>query len=74
MYIDDVVVFTDTWENHLDELQRLLSRHSDGRLVVIAKKCDFVIVHVQYLGYVVARGVVCLSGGDHKLSETSNSE
>lgn len=58
VYIDDVIAFTDMWESHLEEL-RLLSRLYDAQLVANVKKCDFVSVQVQYLGYVVGRGFVC---------------
>lgn len=59
VYTEDIVVFTDTWESHLEELQRLLSCFSDAQLVANVKKCDFGSAQVQYLGYEVGRGVVC---------------
>lgn len=58
VYLDDVVVYTDTWEEHLVELGKLLKRLSQARLVANLEKCEFVQAQVLYLGYVVGRGTV----------------
>lgn len=58
VYFDDVVVYTQDWESHLQELGTLLSRLSAAGLVVNLKKCEFVSAQVQYLGYVVGHGKV----------------
>lgn len=42
VYIDDVVVFTNTWESHLQELSNLLSILSEARLVANLKNSEFV--------------------------------
>jgi hypothetical protein len=58
VYLDDVVVFTDSWDAHIEELEKLLWRLVDANLVVNLKKCEFVCAQVQYLGYVVGLGTV----------------
>ena len=53
VYIDDVVIFSDTWEEHLQRLGCLLTKLSSANLVVNLTKCEFVQARVQYLGYVI---------------------
>ena len=59
VYIDDLIVFSDTWEDHLVHLEKVLVRLSEASLVLNLKKCEFVKAHVQYLGYIVGQGKVC---------------
>lgn len=58
VYLDDVVVFSDSWEHHFTILKNLLTRLNSANLVVNLKKCEFVCAQVQYLGYVVGLGKV----------------
>jgi len=57
-YIDDVVVYSDSWEEHISEVGELLNRFSSANLVVNLEKCEFVKAQVQYLGYVIGQGSV----------------
>lgn len=52
------MVYSDSWDHHLRELETLLTRLASANLVVNLKKCDFVRAQVQYLGYVVGLGKV----------------
>lgn len=55
-YIDDIVIFSNEWEDHLQRMDTLLSRLSEAGLVLNLEKCDFVKAKVQYLGYVIGQG------------------
>lgn len=57
-YLDDVVVYSDSWEEHISEVGELLNRFSSDNLVVNLAKCEFVKAQVQYLGYVIGQGSV----------------
>lgn len=57
-YIDDVVVYSDTWEEHLSQLHALFHKLSNADLVINLTKCDFCKAQVQYLGYMVGLGQV----------------
>ena len=57
-YIDDVLVYSDTWEDHVDRVRALLERLSEASLVMNLSKCEFVQAKVQYLGYVIGQGEV----------------
>lgn len=55
-YIDDVAVYSETWESHLDQLQRVLATISEVGLVINPGKCSFARPSVRYLGHVVGSG------------------
>ena len=58
VYIDDVVIYSDTWDEHMKRLKALLTSLSSANLVVKLAKCEFVQATVQYLGYIIGQGVV----------------
>lgn len=58
VYLDDLVVFSDSWESHLKRIRAVLQRLSDARLTVNLEKCEFAKATVTYLGKVVGNGKV----------------
>ena len=58
VYIDDVVIYDTSWEEHLDHVEALCARLHQAGLVVNLSKCEFVKARVQYLGYLVGHGCV----------------
>ena len=55
VYIDDVIVFSASLDDHLNHLQRVLNRISEVGLKLKPAKCHFAKEEVQYLGYLVTR-------------------
>ncbi|XP_072182172.1 uncharacterized protein [Diadema setosum] len=58
VYIDDVLVFSNTWEEHVAHLRELFQRLSHAGLVVNLAKCEFGKACVTFLGHKVGRGSV----------------
>ncbi|KAL1263611.1 hypothetical protein QQF64_006350 [Cirrhinus molitorella] len=56
-YIDDIVIFSETWEQHLGHLADVFERIPRG-LVVNAEKCQIAKQEVSFLGYVAGGGSV----------------
>uniref|UniRef100_A0ABD2W5F9 RNA-directed DNA polymerase n=1 Tax=Trichogramma kaykai TaxID=54128 RepID=A0ABD2W5F9_9HYME len=52
-YLDDIVVVTETFEQHLVWLEKVLGRLNDAGLTINRKKCEFCRSSVKYLGYVL---------------------
>ncbi len=59
VYLDDVVIYSNTWEEHLSCIEHLFARLSDARLTVNLAKCEFAKATVTYLSKVVGQGNVC---------------
>ena len=57
-YIDDIVIFSDTWSEHLEHLKAVLQRLRQEGLRAKAKKCHFAMAQCSYLGHVVGQGRV----------------
>lgn len=54
-YLDDIVVFGHTFEEHLQRLRIVLSRLRDPNLKLNPKKCQFFQQSVSFLGHVISR-------------------
>ncbi len=59
VYLDDVVVYSDSWEEHVRRVRALFERLVWARLTVNLAKCEFAKATVTYLGKVVGQGVFC---------------
>ena len=57
-YIDDVVVYSDCWEDHLVRLRRVLTKFAEVNLTVNLAKSEFGHAQVTFLGHVVGNGRV----------------
>ena len=57
-YIDDVVIFGSTWEEHLSRVEELFRRLRSANLTVNLVKSEFGHAYVTYLGHVVGQGQV----------------
>ncbi len=57
-YIDDVVIFSRTWEAHLEHLGEALDRLKEAGLKVKKRKCQIAMQSCPFLGHVVGRGQV----------------
>lgn len=55
-YIDDIAVFSKTWDEHLKHLDNVLSRVAKAKLTIKSSKCRFAQNHVKYLGHMVGGG------------------
>ena len=55
VYLDDVLVCSSTFEEHIAHLQEVLSRLHQAGLRLKVKKCRFLRKEVPYLGHVVTR-------------------
>lgn len=52
-YLDDVIIATETFEEHLSCLKTVLHRITDAGLTINQSKSDFCVEKVQYLGFLV---------------------
>ena len=50
-YLDDIIVFSKTWQNHLQYLEQVFKRLEMADLKIKQRKCEFFKTKVDYLGY-----------------------
>ena len=59
VYLDDVVIYSETWAEHVDQIRALFERLAWANLTINIAKCEFAKGTVTYLGKVVGQGQVC---------------
>ncbi|CAM4565731.1 unnamed protein product [Caretta caretta] len=57
-YLDNVAIFSDSWAEHLEHLQKVFECISVAGLTVKAKKCQIDLNRVTYLGHQVGQGTI----------------
>ena len=57
-YIDDVAIFSVTWEEHLHHVEYVLEKLRTAGLTANPKKCKFGMSEALYLGYTIGKGQV----------------
>ena len=51
MYLDDVLVFSETYDDHLHHLNKVFERFQKASLKIKLSKCHFFKTHLHYLGH-----------------------
>jgi hypothetical protein len=60
IFIDDVIIFCKTYEEHLDNLRLVFDRIRQYNMKLAPAKCSFFTRKVKYVGHVVSEaGVWC---------------
>ncbi|MBW0540495.1 hypothetical protein O181_080210 [Austropuccinia psidii MF-1] len=54
VYIDDIIIYSETWEDHVQYLQRVLCKGTPINLKISLKKCNFGQQELLYLGHKVS--------------------
>ncbi|GAU12540.1 hypothetical protein TSUD_182540 [Trifolium subterraneum] len=53
VFFDDILVYSSTWQDHLNHLDTVLKTLQDNDLFVKLSKCSFGVVEIEYLGHLV---------------------
>ena len=54
IYLDDIIIFSKSYDQHLERLARVLQRLRENGLKLSPKKCKFLMGKVTYVGHVVS--------------------
>ena len=57
-YLDDIIIHSHTWEEHLQHISMVLDRLGQAGLTVKPRKCQFAMSTCSYLGHIVGNGSV----------------
>ncbi|GFY26246.1 retrovirus-related Pol polyprotein from transposon 297 [Trichonephila clavipes] len=55
-YLDDIAIFSDTWESHIKHMEMVLQRIKIAKLTIKPSKCKFAQQNVKFLGHIVGQG------------------
>ena len=70
IYLDDLIVFSDTFEEHMERLELIFNRLRQYNLKLAPQKCVFCKTEVDYVGYTVSeRGI---SADPQKIDKVRN--
>ena len=58
--MDDIIVYSKTFEEHVERLSQVLTRLSEAGLKVTPKKCHFFQAEVNFLGHIVSKDGVAI--------------
>ena len=59
-YLDDIIVFSRTVEDHMEHLERIFTALQMADLKIKVSKCEFFKKHVSYLGFLIGEtGIHC---------------
>ena len=65
-YLDDILIWGDTWEVHVDRLKSVLQKVSWAGLALNPTKCQFGVKEVTYLVSIIRNGMVSI--GDQRVA------
>src|SRR5690606_32493550 len=54
VYMDDVIVFSETFERHLEDLQKDFDRIRTAEMFIKVTKCNFCCKELEFLGHIVS--------------------
>lgn len=57
-YLDDIIIFSHSWEEHQKHLKDVLTRIKTAGLTIRPDKCALAKSETQYLGFVLGHGVI----------------
>ena len=58
-YLDDIIVFARTAEDHMDHLEKIFKALQVTDLKIKVLKCEFFGEHVSYLGFLIGEAGIC---------------
>ncbi|CAF1634619.1 unnamed protein product, partial [Didymodactylos carnosus] len=58
VYVDDIIVFSHTFEEHLNHLQQVFSTLNDKQIVLSPPKCVIAVQKIDYLGHTITKDTI----------------
>ena len=55
-YLDDILIFSETWSDHLKHLNSVFTRVREAKITLKLSKCEFAVAELDFLGHHVGLG------------------
>src|SRR3989441_285868 len=55
VYLDDIIIHSKTFEQHLDDIDEVFGKLRDARLMSKESKCEFCAPEIKFLGHIIGR-------------------
>lgn len=55
VYVDDILIFSHTFEDHLMHLKQVFSKLREANLTLQPSKCHFALKQLKFLGHIISR-------------------
>lgn len=59
-YMDDILVFSLTWKEHLRDVEKVLLLLRLHKLTAKPAECEWGMKYVEYLGHIIGSGIVVI--------------
>ena len=59
-YLDDIVIYSETLEEHIRHVYDVLTRLQTARLYLKPEKCQFHHAEIEFLGFIIGHGGMCM--------------
>ena len=69
VYLDDILVYSKTWEDHIRHVRLVLDRLRKEKLYAKFSKCKFGVQEVEYLGFILRAGKLAMNPNKTKAIE-----
>ncbi|XP_012859014.1 PREDICTED: uncharacterized protein LOC105978142 [Erythranthe guttata] len=66
VYFDDIVIYSDTMEEHVNHLRTVFQVLRENEIFVKKEKCEFAKEEVQFLGHIIGHGRLQMDGAKIK--------
>lgn len=60
VYIDDILIYSSTYEEHVQHVRAVLQRLIEHQLYAKAEKCEFHQTTTSFLGYIISQKGVAM--------------
>ena len=60
IYLDDILIYSESWEDHLEHIRKVLHRLREHKLYAKRSKCTFGVKTIDYLGFILNENNLCV--------------
>jgi hypothetical protein len=58
VYIDDIIIYSKTWREHLEHIKIVMGKLQEWGVIIKPNKCEFGVDKIDFLGFVVSKNGV----------------